>query len=167
MGISTGRGDDGSTSLLSGERILKDDPHIECLGVLDELDAFLGDAKTIIPSAPLQALLMSIQEEISRIAGAIAARWPKTDTFDIAADKLKEEIKNLEQSLDDDVSAYQKGFAISGGSPLQAKLDIARTVCRRAERRLVSLAKISPCPMGILRYINRLSDLLFLLARQY
>ena len=160
MSITTQKGDDGTTTLMSKERIQKDDQRIECLGVLDELIAFLGEAKTI--TSPFQSLVENIQKELTGISGALAEGWSKKDAFDSAVLTLEEKIKDVEKHLP---AGLPKGFVIPGGSPLSAKFDICRTVCRRAERRLVSLLKMSPCPLGVLKYINRLSDLLFLLAR--
>jgi cob(I)alamin adenosyltransferase len=173
MSISTGLGDDGDTELLLGVRVPKDHPRIEVLGTLDELNAFLGDAKAALPLKPTADIIESVQRDLFAVAGVLAAPGsgdkPDADSPDengpgavggvIGPERLTALVREIE------AEHPMRGFSIPGANPASAKLDIARTVCRRAERRLISLARLEGAPPRILRYMNRLSDLLFLLAR--
>jgi cob(I)alamin adenosyltransferase len=160
MGITTRAGDDGTTSFLGSGRVPKDHPRIECLGALDELNAFLGAARAAVkPQAG--KIIKEIQEEIGTISGIIAGAAVtdgKEPVFNTG--RLENRAAELEAAL-----PPLRNFIIPGENPAAAQLHIARTVCRRAERRLVSLDHAEPVPPGLLRYMNRLSDLLFLLAR--
>lgn len=161
MSISTKKGDKGYTSLRGGERVWKDDPRVEAYGTIDELDSRLGEAKHFITLKKFKHIIEGIQENLYRIAGQLASKdkvydYPLCD-------------KDVEQ-LDVYVSYFEKefqfkGFIIPGSTIASAKLDICRTVARRAERRVVSLSKKEKVLPEILQYINRLSDLLFLMAR--
>jgi len=143
---------------LDGKRLRKDHPIIECLGTLDELNAFLGDAKASLDPAVhgvyFSDIITGIQKDLSSIMGIIAG-MPATDECPGEA-RLNSLIEELEASLPPFTS-----FAVPGANPASAKLHIARAVCRRAERRLTALDEKTKAPI---RYINHLSDLLFLLA---
>ena len=167
MGITAKTGDGGYTDLLDGKRLRKDHPVIECLGTLDELNAFLGDAKTTLaPDAA--AIITGIQKDLFSIMGILAgAPVPAGGMNEARLDSL---IAELEASLPPFTS-----FAVPGANPASAKLHIARAVCRRAERRLIALngEAVSAEQTGsakqseaVTPYINRLSDLLFLLAQK-
>ena len=162
MNISTAKGDDGTTDVIGGKRIPKDHPLIECLGTIDELNAFLGDAKAAITDAAQnhRAAIEGIQKNLFTISGIIAGSMAHTpDIEDLAA-----QITAIEARL----PAFS-GFAIPGSNAVSAKLHIARTVCRRLERRLVRLRRpktVLPDDYSrLLAWFNRLSDLLFLMAQ--
>ncbi len=167
MRAYTGRGDRGKTSLLFGGRAGKDNPRIECLGDLDELNSFLGLSKAGLKSHALKNLLNNLQKDIYFICSEIAAdaknlkqlkrRFAKERLF-----RLEREINKLAAK----VKLKNYCFFIPGENFSSATLDVCRTICRRAERRVVSLnrkAKIKN--PSILAYINRLSSFLFVLAR--
>ncbi|MFP3042349.1 cob(I)yrinic acid a,c-diamide adenosyltransferase [Treponema primitia] len=156
MSISTGLGDSGSTELFSGTSVPKDHPQVEFLGALDELNAFLGDAKAAARLERTKTLIESVQRDLFAAPGLLGPSKAETS---IDPDHLTALIHEIEEQYP------MQGFIIPGKTPASAKLDIARTVCRRAERRLVTLNRQSPVSPHLLRYINRLSDLLFLLAR--
>lgn len=161
MGIVTRTGDDGLTGLWSGERVRKDDARVEAYGTVDELDSVLGEARHHLKRADCAALALSIQRDLYRVAGELATR---TGAY-------SEPITDADESrLAEAVLAFERevpivGFVIPGSTPQSAKLDVARTICRRAERRIVSLARDAEVPGPLRRYVNRLSDLLFMMAR--
>ena len=165
MSIVTKTGDDGYTDIIGEERLPKDHPLLECLGVIDELNSFLGEAKaaaalaegrTIRPSAEI---IEGIQKDLFTLMGVIAG-MPVPDGG-IGEDRLNILIEKLESELPPFAE-----FAVPGINPVSAKLHVARTVCRRAERRLVGLGRVKKTETAVVRYINRLSDLLFLLAQR-
>jgi cob(I)alamin adenosyltransferase len=160
MGITEKTGDDGYTCLLDGKRLRKDHPIIECLGTLDELNAFLGDAKTALDASAhdvyLSDIITGIQKDLSSIMGLIAGMPVPPEGIDEA--RLNSLIAELESALPPFTS-----FVVPGANPASAKLHIARAVCRRAERRLIALDEKNKAAA---QYINRLSDLLFILAQK-
>jgi cob(I)alamin adenosyltransferase len=168
MSIATGLGDDGNTELFAGQFVPKDHPRIEFIGVLDELNAFLGDAKVAARRESTKTLLETIQRDIfiaplllaypDREPGA--ARGPLPQGGGIDPERLTALIHELEERHP------MKGFIVPGTNAGSAKLDIARTACRRAERRLITLSREETVPPALRRYMNRLSDLLFMLARE-
>ena len=166
MNISTKAGDDGYTEIIGGERLPKDHPVIECLGVIDELDAFLGDAKAAIAlgteTSGTIKIINDIQNDLVQLMGIVAG-YPGRTGF--CEDRLEGLIKELEQELSfNSKEPVFTSFAVPGANPGSAKLHIARTICRRAERRIVSLGEDKIEAIG--PYINRLSDVLFLLAQK-
>lgn len=161
MSIVTRTGDDGLTGLWSGERVRKDDLRVEAFGTVDELDSLLGEARHSLKRSDCQKLVDSIQHDLYRVAGELATR---TGAF---ADPI---VDADEKRLSDAIAAFEReialtGFVVPGNTPQSAKVDVARTVCRRAERRIVTLARDADVSGALRRYINRLSDLLFMLAR--
>jgi cob(I)alamin adenosyltransferase len=172
VSISTKTGDKGTTDLIGGRRVPKDHPIMECLGTIDELNAFLGDAKAALPAEAgataenqCHVIITNIQKELFVIAGALAA--PDGAYGGGGAAGLvsgEERLSALITELEAEQGRFT-GFAVPGDNPGSAKLHIARTVCRRAERRLVSLDRAGELPAGVLPWFNRLSDLLFLLAQ--
>ncbi|GHU53197.1 ATP--cob(I)alamin adenosyltransferase [Bacilli bacterium] len=174
MGITTKTGDDGTTSFPGGGRVPKDHPRIECLGALDELNALLGAARCAAIKPRTGEIIKKIQEEIITISGIIASgaatpanRVSHSITAQADGPKPAFNTKRLENWAAELESILPplRNFIIPGENPASAQLHIARTLCRRAERRLVSLNHAAPVPPELLRYMNRLSDLLFLLAR--
>jgi cob(I)alamin adenosyltransferase len=157
--ITTGTGDDGYSGLIGGKRLPKNHPVLECLGTIDELNAFLGDAKASLGDKPSVKTIENIQTELFLLMGVIAGM--PVPPGGIGGERLAILIKELESELPSFTS-----FAVPGANPASAKLHIARTVCRRVERRMVALSLDEETKAAIVPYINRLSDLLFLLAQK-
>ena len=168
MKIYTRTGDQGDTGLIDGSRVQKDDPRVSAYGDIDELQAMLGVIKSELPQgSPLGALLKTIQKDLfslsARLADPldkIAARKKKVITGDARVEALEREIDAREADL-----PPLKAFILAGGGPTGGKLHLARTICRRAERGVVGLARKVPLDPVIGTYLNRLSDLLFVMAR--
>lgn len=161
MAIVTKSGDDGLTGLWSGERVRKDDPRVEAYGTIDELDSILGEAGHYLKRADTAKILLEVQKDLFWIAGELATR---SGSFSNPIKKEDEErLASYIEAFEKEVAL--KGFVIPGATLQSAKLDIARTVCRRAERRIVSLAWDAEVSKHLRRYINRLSDLLYMMAR--
>jgi cob(I)alamin adenosyltransferase len=166
MKIYTKTGDDGSTGLIGGERVRKSDRRIECFGTIDELNAALGWA-SVAATDELLGSLKTIQNELFVIGSHLALpdhdapknKWlPSLDEAMVT--RLEMQIDASEQKL-----PALRNFILPGGVELAARLHLARTVCRRAERLLVSFALDRPVPAVIVTYLNRLSDWLFVHAR--
>jgi cob(I)alamin adenosyltransferase len=159
MSIVTKTGDDGYTDLIGGKRLPKNHPIVECLGTIDELNAFLGDAKTALNDEPTAEIIDGIQKDLFLLMGILAGM--SVPPGGIGEDRLMNLINQLETELPPPAS-----FVIPGANPASAKLHIARAVCRRAERRILGLGFDRETEAVIVPYINRLSDLLFLLAQK-
>jgi len=163
--IYTRTGDAGDTSLFGGARVSKKDPRVDAYGEVDELNAWLGlvRASRVDPAidqelAELQRDLFALGAELADPAGKLAPRVTKAIIADEHVSRLESLIDRLEAEL-----PPLRRFILAGGTPAGAALHVARTVCRRAERRIVALEP--PVDPVLLRYVNRLSDLLFVLAR--
>ena len=165
MTIYTRTGDRGETGLLGAARVPKDSPRLEVCGDLDELDALLGLARCEPMSEDVAALLERIQRRMVAVRAEVVA--PATPARIDAVGPP--DIGELERAIDlhDAKLEPLTTFIVPGGSRAAAVLHVARAVCRRAERRLVSLARAEPSSVSpsLLAYVNRLSDLLFVLAR--
>lgn len=165
MKIYTRTGDTGETSLFDGTRVSKDDPRVDAFGEVDELNAWLGLARSASLDQDLAHELVHIQRDLFALgarladpASKIAARVTKATIGDDDVARLERLIDRLETEL-----PPLTKFILAGGAPGGAALHVARGVCRRAERRMIAL---EPAPDPVLmRYVNRLSDLLFVLAR--
>jgi cob(I)alamin adenosyltransferase len=167
--IYTKGGDRGETSLFGGERVRKDDLRVEAYGTVDELNALLGVALTEIGDKDLRELLEQIQRSLFDLGGELAT--PGVEEREARGKSIPRvqdaDVETLEQSIDrmDEEVEPLRAFVLPGGARGAALLHHARTVCRRAERRVVRLAEVgSPSPV-LIRYLNRLSDLLFVAAR--
>lgn len=164
--ISTRRGDDGTTGLLHGRRVPKDDPQIEAMGSLDEFNAALGLAKTATPDAGRKADLELIQHDLVALMGEIACTDAGTARFPMVGEADLSRIDAAVAAIEAKQATFG-GWATPGATRDAAALDFARTVARRAERRLVALSRhcqtIRPL---LLQYMNRVSDLLWLMARE-
>ena len=165
MKIYTRTGDAGETSLFDGTRVSKSDARVDAYGEVDELHAWLGLARASCLDADLDEALVRIQRDLFALgaqladpADKIADRVTKATLGDDDVVRLEQLIDRLEAEL-----PPLRRFILAGGSPAGAALHVARTVCRRAERRMVSLEP--RVDSVLLRYVNRLSDLLFVLAR--
>jgi len=163
--IYTRTGDDGTTGLLGSGRVAKNSPRVEAYGSVDELNANLGAARALDTGRWLDPELGVIQSRLFHLGGELAALDP-------------ERIKSLPRITDNDVTGLEQtidrleselpaltSFILPGGSPLAAELHRARTVCRRAERRVMALHQHEPIEPRLLIYLNRLADLLFVMAR--
>lgn len=163
--VYTRTGDNGTTSLVGGSRVSKDDPRLEAYGTVDELNSWLGLIATFKSiSDDDRSLLSGIQNSLFDV-GSILATEPESSwqpaPFDI---KRIEKIESAIDRLDSALPAHNR-FILPGGSAEAAQAQIARCVARRAERRIISLSKDVDVDYAIVRYINRLSDYLFVLAR--
>jgi cob(I)alamin adenosyltransferase len=165
--IYTRTGDAGQTSLRWGERIAKDALRVEAYGTVDEANAFVGMALAALPegAANLKLILGRVQRELFDVGADLATppdrnkgETAKVQTAMIEA--LEHDIDGLETQL-----SPLRTFILPGGTPAAAALHTARTVSRRAERRVVTLAAGEPVEPELLKYLNRLSDLLFVVAR--
>jgi cob(I)alamin adenosyltransferase len=163
--IYTRTGDAGETSLLGGARVSKHDPRVDAYGEVDELNAWLGLARASRVDPAIDQEIVQLQEDLFALgaqladpAGKLAARVTKAIIGDDHVSRLESLIDRLEAEL-----PPLRRFILAGGTPAGAALHVARTVCRRAERRMVALDP--PVDPVLLRYVNRLSDLLFVLAR--
>ncbi len=164
--LYTRTGDDGTTSLVGGARAPKDSPRLEAYGTVDELNSWLGllaAAATI--DEPLRALLHQIQNTLFDIGAALAtepeSRWQPQPLPAQAIETLEQQIDAIDSEL-----PPLRSFILPGGHPDAARANVARTVARRAERAIITLARTATVDPGIIRYINRLSDLLFALGRK-
>lgn len=167
MSIATRTGDDGNTGLFGGARVPKDHPRVTACGSVDELNAHLGCILATDARFAERALLVRIQGDLFALAAEIAT--PRTNN-PLAQRVQPFPVKHLE-SLDlaltriEDTLQPLTNFILPGGTESAARLQVARAVCRRAERAVVTLARGEAVTGSVLRYLNRLSDLLFLLAR--
>lgn len=164
MRIYTARGDHGQTDLL-GERVLKDDPRIEVLGDLDETTSSIGMARARARRQVSGELLIDVQRDLYQIMAELAfTDDTRPDTYHFEADR----VTWLETAIEDVSSAITlpRDFVLPGETETGAAFDVARTVARRAERRAVTLSRTGTIANPeILRYLNRVSSLLFILAR--
>ena len=169
MKIYTRTGDDGDTGLFGGGRVPKDHRRVAAYGAVDELNAVIGLARAFEPVAFEDGLLQDIQRDLFAIGGQLASPDPAKVAKALMKAALSEErVTELERAIDSAESSLAplKGFILPGGTPKAAALHLARTVCRRAERCVVTLAREASLAPTILPYLNRLSDLLFVLARR-
>jgi cob(I)alamin adenosyltransferase len=168
MKIYTKTGDAGDTGLFGGGRVQKDDPRVEAYGDVDELNAVLGQARAVEPLPRVDEVLVPIQRDLFSIGALLATPdLEKMHNHLVKASIDDQRIKALEHAIDqcDEELEPLKAFIIPGGSQKGAVLHVARTVCRRAERRVVHLQREVEIPSLVVIYLNRLSDLLFSLAR--
>ena len=165
MKIYTRTGDTGETSLFSGDRARKDDPRVDAYGEVDELNAWLGLARASQLDPAVEAELIQIQRDLFALGAQLADPADKLAPRVTKAIVGDDDIVRLEQSIDrlEEELPPLRRFILAGGTQAGAALHVARTVCRRAERRMVALDP--PVQPVLLRYVNRLSDLLFVLAR--
>ena len=164
MKIYTRTGDKGETGLRGGVRVKKHDPRIEAYGTVDELNAVLGVVRAVHPSQRVDQMLEHIQNELFGVGAELATPASKESH----AGRIEEShVERLEEMIDlcEAELAPLKNFILPGGCVSASQLHHARTVCRRAERCVVELAETEAVSPQIIVYLNRLSDLLFVLAR--
>jgi cob(I)alamin adenosyltransferase len=164
--IYTRTGDAGETGLFDGTRVQKSDPRVDAYGDVDELASWLGWVGAHLPSSDLVDLIEAIQRDLFALGALladprhrIAARVEKVSLTDASVARLEQAIDRLDAEL-----PPLRRFILAGGAPPGAGLHLARAVCRRAERRIVSLGP-GVVDALVLAYVNRLSDLLFTMAR--
>ena len=168
MKIYTRTGDAGSTGLFGGGRVLKDDVRVSAYGDVDELNAVLGMARAVEMMPRIDEVLVPIQRDLFAIGALLATPDHAKMAQHLEKARIDEErIAELERAIDDGESELEplRAFILPGGTPKAAALHVARTVCRRAERHVVRLQQEVELPPLALIYLNRLSDLLFTLAR--
>lgn len=168
MKIYTKTGDTGLTGLFGGGRVPKSNPRVHAYGEVDELNSTLGVVRATVPVDFKDELFASIQRDLFSIGGHLATPDPEKVRAALAkADLSTEQITRFEQAIDDADSVLPplRAFVLPAGTAKAAALHLARTTCRRAERAVVALAQDEEVPAIFLVYLNRLSDLLFALAR--
>jgi cob(I)alamin adenosyltransferase len=170
MSISTKTGDRGTTSLMYGRRVPKTHPRVEACGAVDELNAALGLARASAEQEAVRKELLKIQEELVALMGELAttredqARYVK-DGYPVLNELATRRLETLARGLEA-LKTTVHGWAMPGASLHSAALDVARTICRRAERRVCVLHEASELQNAeVIVYLNRLSDLLWLWAR--
>jgi cob(I)alamin adenosyltransferase len=167
MSIVTKTGDQGETSLMYGRRVSKGDLRVDACGCVDELMAALGLARAMCEDKFVAEQILAAQKDLIALMGELAtapedrARYVK-DGFQLTDGAMVERVSAVIVDLEKDKSLYPKDWVIPGESAASAALDLARTICRRAERRVAELRETNA---EILRYLNRLSDWCWILAR--
>jgi cob(I)alamin adenosyltransferase len=165
MSIATKRGDTGQTGLSGGIRVSKTHPRVECYGTIDELISQMGFARSICEDPEIAEKIKTIQRELYKVGSAIAtppeSKKTPPEITTAMVDALEAEVHRIEAE-----PGVLADWSLPGGSPDSAALDVARTVCRRAERLATSLVEAGVITNpSILAYINRLSDVLWLFGR--
>ena len=168
MKIYTRTGDRGETGLFGGGRVPKDHPRVAAYGDVDELNSAIGVARALEPAALHDELLESVQRDLFSIGGHLATPDPDKVRKALARAELDEARTTAFERVMDDAEAELpplRAFVLPAGTPKAAALHLARTVCRRAERSVIHLSHEADVPELFIAYLNRLSDLLFTLAR--
>jgi len=171
MSIVTKTGDQGETSLMYGRRVPKTHPRVDAYGCVDELNAALGLARAVCTDKFVSEQILAAQKDLIVVMGELATdpqdreRYVK-DGFPLTSAAMVERVTAVIVDLEKDKSLYPKDWVIPGGTTISAALDFARTTCRRSERQMTALMErereLNP---EILRYVNRLSDFCWILAR--
>ena len=165
MKIYTKTGDQGKTSLLGGTRVLKSNDRINAYGTVDEFNSFLGLVSDLDSDEKRKIFIRNIQSRLFTVGSSLAAENDRAKDF--KPDLTEDDIFVLEKSIDEmnEILPVMKNFIIPGGHQLVSTTHIARTICRRAERLVIQLSESEEIEEIIIRYLNRLSDYLFVLAR--
>ena len=164
--LYTRAGDNGTTSLIGGQRVLKCDQRIEAYGTIDELSSFLGCLCVKADAADDKQFITDIQNKLFVLGGYLAT--PNGQTAAVPCRITEKQVEQLEKEIDRIDAQLPKltSFCIPGGSEASALAHICRTVCRRSEREILRLHKIKQVDTQVVKYINRLSDYLFALSRK-
>jgi len=166
--IYTGTGDDGTTALFGGERVGKGDPRIDAYGTVDETNSIVGMARAHLTGEPgeeeLDSVLSDLQEELFVLGADLATPMDATPVVDRIEEAHVTALEERIDRFDADLPSLNR-FILPGGTPAGAALHSARTVCRRAERHIVEASTSTPINEQAMVYLNRLSDLFFVLAR--
>ena len=164
--VYTKTGDDGTTGLVGGSRVKKYDLRLESYGTIDELNACIGVVRSYAVPKQVQDMLLEIQNKLFNIGSRLASD-EKGDAYTAGLDVKTEDIEMLEKAMDTFEESLPKleNFILPGGELSVAQCHMARTICRRAERRIVEFSEQTPVQIEIVKYVNRLSDFFFVLAR--
>lgn len=165
--VYTKTGDKGETSIIGGIRVKKSCERLEAYGSVDELSSHLGLLASMLPDGEDKDLIIRIQNNLFSVCSNLATDQSQTPLYDSA--KLPDgEIEVLEQEVDKIMKLLpeRQGFILPGGTQPAAQAHVCRTVCRRAERRIVALSEVAQISPETQQYINRLSDYLFVLAKK-
>jgi cob(I)alamin adenosyltransferase len=167
MKIYTRRGDGGETDLLGGKRVAKDDSKMAACGTADELNAQLGACVTLCVSEEVREVLHQVQADLFELGAVLATADLASRAKSLDYGVIDSDIERLEEQIDSFETELEplKSFILPGGTAAAAQLHLARAVCRRLERCLLVAQRADALPEVVLRYVNRLSDLLFVLAR--
>ncbi|HYP27081.1 MAG TPA: cob(I)yrinic acid a,c-diamide adenosyltransferase [Blastocatellia bacterium] len=160
--VYTKTGDGGETSLVGGKRVSKASPRVDAYGDVDELNSVIGVARAHLSDPEVDDALSLLQNDLFTVGADLAS------PLDVEVPRIQDSfVKTLEEMSDGFLSELEplKEFILPGGSRAGATLHLARTVARRAERRIVALAEVEEINPAVIVYVNRLSDLLFILAR--
>ena len=165
MTLYTRRGDDGTTSLVGGARVPKDDARVEAYGALDEAGALLGLARLALTDARVAEVLRFAQQRLMNVSSVLATPPGAAETGALVPTDA--DIAAIEGAIDELTARTpeMRTFVLCGGPEAAARLQVARAVIRRSERRVTTLARTEPLPEAVARFLNRLSDLLFIAAR--
>jgi len=164
--VYTRTGDHGETSIVGGIRMKKSSERLEAYGSVDELNAQLGLLAAMLPEGENRSMILRIQNTLFSVCTNLATDQSRTPLYESA--RLPEgEIALLENEMDKMMSSLpdRQGFILPGGTLAAAQAHVCRTVCRRAERRIVALAEVAQVSPEVQQYVNRLSDYLFVLAK--
>ncbi len=163
MTIYTKTGDKGTTSLFDNVRVSKDDIRVESYGTVDELGTFMGLAKNYVDDEEMYNTIQGIQNKLFTVATNLATEDPDKVKYKI----VQEDIDYLESIIDRYMNELENvnNFIVPGSGKKSAHLHVARTICRRAERRIISLQGLAYVDPLVLKYVNRLSDTLYAMAR--
>lgn len=171
MSIATRTGDEGTTGLLYGRRVSKTAPRVEAYGTVDELNTAIGMARAHTPFPFVNEELLAAQKNLVALMGELAVapedleKYLATDKYPKMTETMLDDLDKLVSRLEDENIRFD-GWATPGATVASAALDVARTTCRRAERLVVGLSETSEINYALtMRYLNRLSDVLWLLAR--
>ena len=166
MRVYTRTGDQGETSLAGGKRVQKDHTRLEAYGSVDELNSHLGLIQSTIPDSVERKRITGIQNRVFVVSSNLAV--DNEELLKKLPRILEEDIADLEMAMDKMLNEIPPltNFILPAGHPIIAYCHIARTVCRRAERRMITLSRESAIEPILIRYVNRLSDYLFVLARK-
>jgi cob(I)alamin adenosyltransferase len=165
--VYTRRGDKGQTSLVGGQRVSKASTRLEAYGTVDELNSHLGLLAAWLPEGHEKTVVENIQNCLFNVCTNLATDqdqdelYPSAHLPEDAIRQLEQEIDTIQQELPE-----RQGFILPGGTQAAAQAHVCRTVCRRAERRIVTLAETATVSPSVQQYINRLSDYLFILAKK-
>ena len=165
--VYTRTGDQGQTSIIGGFRVSKACERLEAYGTVDELSSHLGLLASLLPEGEDKTLIIRIQNNLFNVCSKLATDQSQTPLYNSA--KLADgEIELLEQEVDRIMKLLpeRQGFILPGGCQAAAQAHVCRTVCRRAERRIVALSEVAQISPETLQYVNRLSDYLFVLAKK-
>ena len=163
MKAYTGTGDKGETRLYGGTRVGKENPRVEAYGAVDELNSQIGVARALVKNKGLSQILKNVQEDLFVLGGDLASELVSASVPRIGKTQLSR-LESVTNELNAGLASLKR-FILPGGSLPGAELHVARAVCRRAERRIVTLSKVESINPDVIPYVNRLSSFLFVVAR--